>query len=64
MSMKIVEAQVYPKNNETLEELTERVVNNLKTFAKRHNDYTCVIDQYVDEGYIIIKSLLLKEHAN
>lgn len=64
MSIRIVEAVVHPHDNETLDELTERTHVNLSIFSKRHFDYSAVIEQYVDEGYIIIKSLMLKESAN
>lgn len=64
MSIKIVEAVIHPKHGETLDELTERTHDNLCCFSARHTDYTAVIEQYVDEGYIIVKSLMLKESAN
>lgn len=64
MPIKISESRIDPKEGETLDELTARTQDNLLTFSVRHLDYTAVIEQYVDENYIIVKSLMMKESAN
>ena len=64
MPIKIVQSIVHPHYNETLDELTERTHMNLCIFSNRHLDYSAVIEEHVDENYIVVKSLMLKESAN
>lgn len=64
MPISIVEARIHPHDDETLDELATRTHENLCAFSARHTDYTAVIEQHVDEGFIVVKSLMLKESAN
>lgn len=62
--MRITNCIIYPSDEETLDELTERTEDNLNIFSKRRLDYSATIEKHVDENYIIIRSIMMKESAN
>lgn len=63
MSIKVIECKLHPED-ETLDELSDRVEYRLNTYAKKHLDFSSVIEKYPDENYIIIKSIKLEESVN
>ena len=62
--MKIVNSVIYPGENETLDELSYRTELNLIKFSMKHPDYSVVIDKHVDENYLVVKSIMMKEQVN
>lgn len=63
MSIKILTAKLVP-NGESLDSLTDRTQENLSNYAKKHGDFSAVIEKHVDENYILVKSVMLNENAN
>lgn len=60
MNKTIVKAEDYLD----LEQLTESLELNLKVYALKHPDFSCVIEQDLDNTRLIVKTLYLEEHAN
>jgi len=62
--IKLLNAKISPKEWETLEELECITRERMHEYARKHSDFTCIIERHVDENYIIIRTLKLEESAN
>lgn len=62
--IKLINAKLYPKEFETLEDLSINTSKAMHEYATKHPDFTCVIEKHPDENYIIIRTLKLEESAN
>lgn len=63
MAIKILVAKLEPED-ESLDSLTDRTQENLSNYALKHGDFSAVIEKHVDENYILVKSIMLNNHAN
>lgn len=62
--IKIINAKVFASDEESLDKLSSITEERMSEYAKKHPDFTCVIEKHVDEDYIIIRTLKLEESAN
>jgi len=62
--MKLINAKIKPNEGETLDDLVLASQERMDEYAKKHPDFTCVIEKHIDENYIMIRTLKLGDSAN
>jgi hypothetical protein len=62
--MKLINAKIQPNEGETLDDLVLASKERMDEYAKKHPDFTCVIEKHIDENYIMIRTLKLGDSAN
>jgi hypothetical protein len=62
--MKLINAKIQPNEGETLDDLVLVSQERMDEYAKKHPDFTCVIEKHIDENYIMIRTLKLGDSAN
>lgn len=61
--IKIINAKISPED-ESLDELVSNTEKRMAKYSSKHPDFSCIIDKYQDDNYIIIRTLKLEECAN
>jgi len=62
--IKIINAKIVANDDESLDELVSVTEERMGEYARKHPDFTCVIEKHIDEDYIIVRTLKLEESAN
>ena len=62
--LKIIKAKINIQEDEVMEDIVRYTQDRMIEYAKKHPDFTCVIEKHVDDGYITVKTLKLEENAN